>query len=162
MTCQAALHLLASASDGYVPPSWLEPLIDHVGTCAACWSEAETQMMVKQILASRPEEPLPAGLARRIAKRLDREALVARRSMIDWRRLTLHLVAVAAGLAATAVVVHHAEPRRTVDLARAIVAFGQEEVRTAHFLPLARDATDEQTLGFLLLAPSSDQLKESR
>jgi Putative zinc-finger len=160
MTCEQSLRLLASAIDGQVPPKLLKPLIEHLETCGTCWLDAEWQMKVKRVLASRPAEPLPPGFARRIAERLDREERSARESIVDWRRLTLRLLPVAAGLAAMAVVVHRGESRSPDDLAAAIVAFGQEEVRRAHAPPIGRDTTDRQTIGFLLLAPSTEQPTE--
>lgn len=87
MTCAESIRLIAAAMEGRVSPQLLDALVAHLEQCDICRAQAEGQFAVRQALASRPEEPLPDGLAKRIADRLDREGPIAVRTVLDWRKL---------------------------------------------------------------------------
>ena len=67
MQCDDAIRLIGSADDGRVGLDMLDTLMTHLEGCASCRREAETQIVVKRVLASRPDESIPTTLARHIA-----------------------------------------------------------------------------------------------
>ena len=71
MTCDESLRLIASATEGRVAPGPLNDVVSHLEVCACCCRAAEAQMEVKRVLASRPYESLPDGLALAIGAGLD-------------------------------------------------------------------------------------------
>jgi hypothetical protein len=68
MTCDESLRMIARATEGHVSPGPLDEVVSHLESCALCCREAEAQMEVKRVLATRPFEPLPERLARRLAE----------------------------------------------------------------------------------------------
>ena len=148
MTCGAAARLIAAAVEGGVAPDLLDELVAHIERCAACRHEAETQMIVKRVLASTPEASLPIGMARRLAVRLDREA--AGRVAIDWRAWTVRLLPAAACLVLIAAVVQHIVRRSIADdVTVAIAAWGRDEMRSVQSPQINVDG--RQLLGVLLM-----------
>jgi anti-sigma factor RsiW len=107
MTCSDAVRLIGHAAEGHAAPTALDALLQHLDRCEACRAEAENQVLVKRLLASRPEEPLPGGLAAAISRRLDLEGSRATPT-VDWRRLTIRLLPAAAALGLAAGLVHRA------------------------------------------------------
>ena len=83
MSCAESLRLIAGAMEGRVAPQALDAMVDHLEQCDRCRFEAEMQRAMQQIVASRPDEPLPDGLAKRIAERLDREGPIVPRAPTD-------------------------------------------------------------------------------
>jgi hypothetical protein len=73
MTCDESIRLIASATEGRVAPGPLRDVVSHLVSCACCRREAEAQMEVKRVLASRPFELLPDSLALAIVASLDAE-----------------------------------------------------------------------------------------
>jgi predicted anti-sigma-YlaC factor YlaD len=70
VTCERATQAIARAIEGRLPPSLLDPLVDHLENCAPCRADADTQLSVKRLLAHRPDESVPAVVAERLAARL--------------------------------------------------------------------------------------------
>ena len=83
MRCAEAIRLIGRAEDGQVGFDVLEALMAHLDTCRPCRFEAETQVVVKRVLASRPDEPVPQELSQKIAASVD--AVVSRTSG-GWRK----------------------------------------------------------------------------
>jgi hypothetical protein len=84
MKCDEAIRLIGSAVDGQVNPTVLDTLMAHLEPCQSCRHAAETQVVVKRVLASRPHESIPRDLVRRIATALDAAAVQGARTLIDW------------------------------------------------------------------------------
>jgi hypothetical protein len=84
MKCDDAIRLIGSAIDGRVSPNVLETLMAHLEPCRSCRQVAETQMIVKRVLASRPHESLSRDLVRRLAMAIDAAAVQHARRLIDW------------------------------------------------------------------------------
>jgi hypothetical protein len=154
MTCDQSIHLIASAIDGRVAPIELETLMAHLGRCLTCRLEAEGQITVKRLLASRPEEPLPDGMALRLATRLDAEGALGVPRGIDWRNWTVRLLPAAAGLMLVAGVAHillrHSSSidqsaDRPADLPAAVAAWGRGEMRALQE-PVAVNLSDRALL----------------
>lgn len=148
MTCSRAVRLIAAAIDGGVAPHLLDELVAHIERCTACRQEAETQVIVKRVLASTPDASLPIGMARRLSMRLDREA--ARPAAVDWRAWTVRLLPAAACLVLIAAVVQHIVRRSIAnDVPAAIAAWGHDEIRSVQAPQINVDG--RQWLGVLLL-----------
>jgi hypothetical protein len=92
MTCDKSIQLIASAIEGRVAPIDLDTLMTHLARCPACSIEAEAQTTVKRLLAARPEEAVPEGLALRLAARLDAEGPLGPPEEIDWHKWTVRLL----------------------------------------------------------------------
>jgi hypothetical protein len=84
MNCDDAIRLIGSADDGRVGLQMLDALMVHLEQCAACRREAETQILVKRVLASRPDDAIPVTLARRIACELDAVASKPASALVEW------------------------------------------------------------------------------
>jgi hypothetical protein len=84
MKCDDAIRLIGKADDGRVGLDILDTLMTHLEHCVSCRSEAETQILVKRVLASRPDESIPVTLARRIAMQLDAAASRPARALVAW------------------------------------------------------------------------------
>jgi len=84
MKCEDAIRLIGSAVDGHVNPSVLDTLMAHLEPCQSCRQAAETQVVVKRVLASRPHESLPRDLIRRMAIAIDAAAVQHARRVFDW------------------------------------------------------------------------------
>ena len=84
MKCNDAIRLIGKADDGRVGLDILDTLMIHLEQCVSCRIEAETQILVKRVLASRPDESIPATLARRIAMQLDAAASQPARAFVGW------------------------------------------------------------------------------
>jgi hypothetical protein len=84
MKCDDAIRLIGSAVDGHVSPSVLDTLMAHLEPCQSCRHAAETQVVVKRVLASRPLESTPRDLVRRMATAIDEAALHHARRLFDW------------------------------------------------------------------------------
>jgi len=84
MKCDDAIRLIGSAVDGRVSPSVLDTLMAHLEPCRSCRHAAETQMVVKRVLASRPQESLPRDLVKRLALAIDATAVEQAHKLIDW------------------------------------------------------------------------------
>jgi hypothetical protein len=84
MRCDDAIRLIGSAEDGRVGPRVLEALMAHLEPCQSCRVEAETQVIVKRVLASRPSESTPREVVRRIAAAIDVAAMEPARRLFDW------------------------------------------------------------------------------
>lgn len=149
MTCSDAVRLIAPAAEGHAAPAALDALLQHLDQCESCRTEAENQVLVKRLLASRPEERLPEGLAASIARRLDREGPMVTPA-VDWRRLTIRLLPAAAALALAAGLVYRAgfdDQRESASVAAAWHQYlyaGQMQISDP-------DVSDAQVLALLLL-----------
>jgi hypothetical protein len=84
MRCHNAIRLIGSADDGRVGLQMLDALMTHLEQCAPCRQEAETQIVVKRVLASRPDEAIPLTLARRLACELNSVASQPVRPFVAW------------------------------------------------------------------------------
>jgi hypothetical protein len=84
MRCHNAIQLIGSADDGRVGLQILDALMAHLEQCAACRREAETQVIVKRVLASRPDEAIPVTLARGITCELNSVTSQPARPFLAW------------------------------------------------------------------------------
>ncbi len=105
-------------------------------------------MLVKRLLGATPPVPLPAGVAQRIAARVDVEAGRCA-AAVDWRAWTVRLLPAAACLVLIATIVHHIA-RRSVssEVSAAIADWGRDEIRSLHS---PRIGTDSRLLLSVLL-----------
>jgi hypothetical protein len=71
MTCTHATRLIHLAIDSEIDRDELVLLANHIQGCGLCREEAETQFLVRRVLAARPPDSLPDGLATRLSARLD-------------------------------------------------------------------------------------------
>jgi hypothetical protein len=84
MKCDDAIRLIGSADNGRVGLQILDALMTHLEQCAVCRREAETQILVKRVLASRPDEAIPVTLAQRLACELDAVAAKPASVLVGW------------------------------------------------------------------------------
>ena len=149
MMCDRSTRLISRAIEGHVGPSELDTLMSHLERCALCRVEAETQVTVKRLLASRPDEALPDGLTLRLTARLHDPQSGAPRQ-IDWRTWTVRLLPAAAVAILVAGVVGHVlreslSIARSVDLPTAVACLGHGEVRALQ-APAGVELTDRAYL----------------
>ena len=103
MRCDEAQEMLAREDGGRLSLDQQRALSTHLVACTECQGVAHDQRMVAEILASRPDAQVSPGFADRVVSALDaQESWVL---LADWRRWTLRLAPVAAGLALAAVLV---------------------------------------------------------
>jgi predicted anti-sigma-YlaC factor YlaD len=96
LDCERAGPLVARQADGALAPEERRALEAHLAVCPGCRDAIETQRLVRSVLAERPLlEPSPA-LSARIAA--DIAAEFSWLGVADWRRWTLRLAPLAAGL----------------------------------------------------------------
>jgi len=86
MRCEDAIQLIGGAAEGRVAPGTLDTLMAHLEACPSCRREAETQVVVKRVLASRPNESVSPELMRKIAARIDAAVKDTSRAVAAWRR----------------------------------------------------------------------------
>jgi hypothetical protein len=158
MTCGEAVRLIAAAVEGGLAPRPLDGVVAHIEWCATCRVETETQMLVKRVLGATPHLPLPAGVAQRIAVRIDAEA-ERRAAAVDWRAWTVRLLPAAACLVLIAAIVHQIA-RRSVssEVSAAIAAWGRDEIRSLETPRIGSD--NHQLLGVLLIDAHSTSSQE--
>ena len=89
MDCTEAKGLIGPALASGLDPERLRALIEHLGLCEICLSEAEIQLLVRQVLTERPDDPLPAGFTTRLSTRLEQEAGRKRRGLWKWAQRVL-------------------------------------------------------------------------
>lgn len=116
LTCDDALPLIARSVDGIIDRVAGERLTQHLKQCRACQIEAASQALVKQVLAERPDETLPAGFAARVSARLDAEKQTGWLDLANWRSWSIGALSAAVVLLLLAALVGHA---RRVELADA-------------------------------------------
>lgn len=74
LTCKEAHALISHAVEGRIALRVFDPLRQHLSVCPDCREALDTQRQVKQALAARVPESLPAGFSARLAARLDAES----------------------------------------------------------------------------------------
>lgn len=168
MMCDQSIHLIASAIEGRVAPIELETLMAHLRRCPTCQMEAEAQITVKRLLASRPEQPLPDGFSLRLAARLDAEGPLGVSAGIDWRKWTVRLLPAAAGLILVAGVAHRVLQQssfiaRPADLPAAVASWGHGEMRALQ-APVDLNLSDRALLWASLMeaTPALDSRKDEK
>lgn len=121
LNCEEARSSIGRLVDGTIAPRALDPLRAHLAQCPACQEEADTQLQVRQLLASREPEPLPTGFSERLAIRLAQERPLALQpgswfDRANWRRWSIFLLPAAAVLVifATRATVRDAAKMRNV------------------------------------------------
>ena len=94
MTCDDAKQVLMDELAGRLDAARGQQLHEHLAACSTCREMAGAQADVSRILASRPETPVRADFAARLAGE------IARRSgwlgLADWRWLSVRLAPIAA------------------------------------------------------------------
>ena len=100
MTCQQAEPLLARAADGTLAAERTRTLARHLDGCAACGDALDTQRAMRDVLAGRPEAPVPLGFATRVMANLPKRALASAGWLdaLNWRTWTLRLAPLAGAL----------------------------------------------------------------
>jgi hypothetical protein len=149
MTCSDAVRLIGHAAEGHASPTALDGLLEHLDHCKACRAEAENQVLVKRLLASRPEESLPSGLAAALSNRLDLEGPIVAPT-VDWRKLTIRLLPAAAVLGLAAGLVYRAGFADRTD-SSSLAAFWHQYMDAGQVQLSDPDVTDEQVFALLLL-----------
>jgi anti-sigma factor RsiW len=103
LNCEDARSLIGRSVDGTLTPRALDTLRAHLAECPACQEEADTQLLVRQLLATREPEALPPGFDERLAARLatERPLILQPGSWFDranWRKWSIYLLPAAAVL----------------------------------------------------------------
>ena len=112
MTCRQAEPLLARAADGTLDTDRSAALTLHLVACADCRDALDAQRAAREVLAARPETPVPLGFATRVMADLEAasprtRARPARRDVgplagwldaVNWQAWTLRLAPVAGAL----------------------------------------------------------------
>lgn len=101
MTCQEAEPLLARAADGSLGTGRNPALARHLRDCAACREALAVQRAARDLLAGRPDVPVPPGFATRVMANLPQRqppAAAAWLEVLNWRAWTLRLAPVAGAL----------------------------------------------------------------
>lgn len=100
MTCQEAEPLLARAADGSLGAGRNRGLARHLADCAACREALDIQRAARDLLAGRPDVPVPPGFTTRVMANLPprRPAAASWLQVLNWRAWTLRLAPVAGAL----------------------------------------------------------------
>ena len=101
MTCQEAEPLLARAADGTLGTGRDTALARHLADCAACREALAVQRAARDLLAGRPDVPVPLGFTTRVMANLPQRepsAAAAWLEVLNWRAWTLRLAPVAGAL----------------------------------------------------------------
>lgn len=101
MTCRQAEPLLARAADGTLDADRRAALALHVVACADCREALNAQHATRELLAARPDTPVPPGFATRVMANLaERDAgrVPGWLEAVNWQAWTLRLAPVAAAL----------------------------------------------------------------
>ena len=103
MKCDEVQEMLAREDGGRLSLDQQRGLSTHLVACEECQGVACDQRMVAEILVSRPDAQVSPGFADKVLSALDApESWVL---LADWRRWTLRLAPITAGLALAAVFV---------------------------------------------------------
>ena len=102
MRCDDVERAVIARAAGRLDPAAAERLEAHLDGCAACREAAGSQDAVAAVLSARPAAALPLGFATRVMARLDGPPTWL--DVINWRRWTVRLAPVAAGLLVAAAV----------------------------------------------------------
>jgi hypothetical protein len=160
--CDESVRLIGAATEGHVGPEVLDRLVAHLERCAGCSAEASGQIAVKRVLATRPDEPLPIGLARRLAERLAIETRPPVAAGRAWSSIAWRVAAAAAMVAICAAIGVRAGRRAAPDLSASVATFGSEQSAPLDDDGVLREASDPQTLGVLLLVGPARSHEEGR
>lgn len=153
-TCDDWDPLIARAVEGGIDADAAARLMAHLADCARCRFEAESQLLVKRVLAERDEEPVPAGFTARLSAALDEEAAAHWIELGNWRKWGIRLLPAAAALLAVAVVAEQPHfAGQPVDLSSAVVSWGTEEGGVTDLFTRT-DVTDESRLVALVTGQS--------
>ena len=101
MTCRQAEPLLARAADGTLDAQRRAALALHVAACADCREVLDAQRAMRELLAARPDTPVPLGFATRVMANLaERDAgrVPGWLDAVNWQAWTLRLAPIAAAL----------------------------------------------------------------
>ena len=110
LNCSEAIGWIVLPSmDGRLDLTGRERLSAHLKVCSACRQATETQVVVKRVLAARPDEALPLGFSTRLLARLYAVSSSAWLEAADWRTWSIRLLPVAAALFLFAGIVDRSE-----------------------------------------------------
>lgn len=98
LNCTEASRLIARSIDAALDAKGRARLAEHLKLCPSCRAEAETQILVRRVLAARPDERLPSGFAARLSARLDAERASNWLEVADWKTWSIRLLPIAAGM----------------------------------------------------------------
>jgi len=157
MTCDDAHQILMDELAGRLDAGRGQQLREHLAACSRCREVADAQADVSRALASRPETPVRADFAARLA------AEIARRSgwfgLADWRWLSVRLAPIAALLLlATGLFVERQSAKwALLSSSSTVVEYGTEG--TSEATPVTsvlweQQSSEDAALLILLAAPS--------
>lgn len=109
LTCHQAQTLIMHATDGALDVVGRDRLLDHLTACPSCRIDADAQTLVRGVLSTRPDEPVPAGFTAHLAARLDRETSTDWLESVNWRAWCIRLLPAAGILWMFAGSVHQSE-----------------------------------------------------
>lgn len=101
MTCRQAEPLLARAADGTLDADRRAALALHVVACADCREALDAQRAMRELLAARPDTPVPLGFATRVMAHLaerDGSRVPGWLDAVNWQAWTLRLAPIAGAL----------------------------------------------------------------
>ncbi len=101
MTCRQAEPLLARAADRTLDAERSRALARHLDGCTDCRDALDTQRAMREVLAVRPQTPVPFAFATRVMANLPEPELGTAAGWLDaldWRVWTLRLAPLAGAL----------------------------------------------------------------
>ena len=92
MNCEVARRYLVHVAEQTIGAEELWRVNAHLRDCAGCRREADAQIVVRRVLATRPQEQLPDRFASQLARRLDHEIGRPWLTLLDWRTWSIRLM----------------------------------------------------------------------
>jgi anti-sigma factor RsiW len=92
LTCHEAQTLIMRATDGTLDAVSRDRLLDHITECSPCRAAANGQTLVRTVLSTRLDVPLPVGFTARLAAHLDQESSADWLESVNWRAWCIRLL----------------------------------------------------------------------
>ena len=160
MNCENVHDVLIDYQDGRLDDRGCRDVGEHLAACAACRAAAAEQRAVSDVLASRPEVPVTAAFASRLAARLAGEGSWF--AVADWQWWSVRFAPVAAALlvAAGIVIAREARPSDDLSLSGVVETFaaGQSDSLPVTSVLWQQDPQDESVLLTVLTVPADARI----
>jgi hypothetical protein len=148
LTCHESQTLILRATDGTLDVVGRDRLLDHLTGCSSCRTDADAQTLVRSVLSTRLDEPVPAGFTARLAARLGQETSADWLESVNWRAWCIRLLPAACILWMFAGSVRQSDPtnQRLTDALLRMLANGNVADAV-----LERGASGDALMGAVLL-----------
>jgi hypothetical protein len=160
LNCSDAIGWIVRSMDGRLDRTGRERLSAHLKVCSACQQATETQVVVKRVLAARPDEALPQGFSTRLLALLDAESSSGWLEAADWRTWSIRLLPVAAALFLFAGIVDRSERAEWAEEEAATILAGAPPGVDANLLA-ASDIAEDRLIVDLIMGQSISLQRES-